>query len=103
LVNSALTAEVALLRHGKYELTENNCQDYARVLLDEFTLERSDRPRVFHADDRRLHKGAMDYNTKGLRAAYKDGNHKSAECSWEQYPDARQACTDNILPFNCLG
>jgi hypothetical protein len=89
-VQFALLAEIALRRHGKYELTQNNCQDFARILLDEFAVERKGRANAFHADDRRLQNGAVDNNTAGLRAAYQRGYDNRAECFRDQYPENRK-------------
>ena len=80
------SVEIALRRHGEYELTANNCQDFARVLLDEFALERNGRAPAFHADDRRLHNGATDYNTVGLRTAYERGYANEARAFRDPYP-----------------
>lgn len=86
-MHSTTSVEIALRRHGKYELTANNCQDFERVLLDEFALERQGRANAFHADDRRLHNGAVDYNTAGLRAAYERGYDNQARAFRDPYPD----------------
>lgn len=81
----AHTAEIALSRHGKYDLTKNNCQHYARVLLSEFVIGRQGRANAFHADDRRLQNGAVDYNTAGLGATYERGYDNCAQCFCDPY------------------
>jgi hypothetical protein len=86
-MHSANSVEIALRRHGKYELVTNNCQDFARVLLDEFAFEREGRANAFHADDRRLYNGAVDYNTVGLRAAYEHGYANQACAFRDPYPE----------------